>query len=83
MTRPVLSRTMLEALKLARRGGGRLMRFPDGFWSWPGVEFRGDVPGEYVVTQTIDALLSRRMARVEEQDKRSGLVLSVRVEAGT
>jgi hypothetical protein len=48
-----LSITQLNALALARRHGGKLVRYPEGFWAIPGLT----VPR--FSTQTVKALSDR------------------------
>lgn len=56
-----LSPTMLEALSLAKEGGGKLHRLPGGFWTIEG-ELRhayNGVPHRYTGSSTIEALRKR------------------------
>jgi hypothetical protein len=61
---PLLSRTMLAAHRHAMANGGRLRRFPGGFWMRPNAKGRGD--GPYFGTSTIEALVARGVAEYTE-----------------
>lgn len=58
-----LSSTQLEVLAKMRAGGGRIERWPGGFWTIPGTAFDDAsgyrVPEWYAVTTTVRALAAR------------------------
>lgn len=64
-----VSPTMQGALDAAREHGGRLVRWPGGFWTYPDCPTRGggswdtDYPTWSVAAGTIKSLLARGLVR--------------------
>lgn len=64
-----LSPTMQDAIKYANEHGGKLVRYPGGYWTVSGHEMtRGISFG----TSTIEALVKRNVAVYSEWKHRSG-----------
>lgn len=60
MTKPkALSPTMSAVLKEAVDFGGRLVRLPGGYWTYPGCPWAGSAPSFNVGTKTIEGLRAR------------------------
>ena len=53
-----LSITMLECLALMKENGGKIVRFPGGFWAQEGWNHHGQSFG----SSTIEAMISRGLA---------------------
>lgn len=73
-----LSDTMLVVLGQMRRAGGRIERWPGGFWTTPGTKVEREdagykIPAWWCSTQTVQAL-ARRGVIIEDdrQANRSG-----------
>jgi hypothetical protein len=69
------------ALRFVAANGGRLVRLPGGFWTYPGcpVESRpygDDVPTDYVRTNTVRALVVR--GELVETEHRTSRTISGR-----
>lgn len=66
-----LSPEMVEVVGRMRAAGGRLVRWPGGFWTTPGQPTRSstpyDVPVWYASTGTVQALARRGLISVDEE----------------
>lgn len=71
-----LSPAQEDALRFVRAHGGRLVRLPGGFWTYPGCDTmpRTGWPSEYVRTNTVRALV--RLGEVVETDVRTTRAVS-------
>lgn len=81
MTAPVTGE-MATCLTFARAHGGRLVRSPGGFWSYPGAPTAGDgVPRPSFGTSTIEALVRRKLMIYTEhrQGKRGPFPIAAEV----
>lgn len=67
----ILSPTMKECLQFAINAGGKLKRFPGGYWCHP--EARTHLNVTSFGTKTVEALVSRRVAKYTAfQDRKFG-----------
>lgn len=64
-----LTRSMRNALELARESGGVLRRCPGGFWAAPEFATRDDLPARSVQPATINALVRRQAVKVIDWHK--------------
>lgn len=77
-----LSATMQDALAKGREHGGRLVRLPGGFWTYPDCPARDShgysVPEWSISAHTIKALLARGLVEAETY-ARNGFLVAVKV----
>lgn len=74
MKAPTLSKTQTEAVELARKHGGRLVRYHGGFWAGPGWDTLTR-PRPWFEWRTIRALIDRGVF-VPDEYKRARVYLS-------
>jgi hypothetical protein len=70
-----ISNTMLACLYQIEAHGGKLVRLPGGFWSWPDCprHAHDGVPHVYWGTSTVQALVARKeLEYVDWRDGRGG-----------
>lgn len=63
-----LSPPMREALDKAKtHGNGKLVRYPGGYWTFPGAEWAGSAPVWWAGTSTVQALVTRGQLEYTKQ----------------
>lgn len=76
MSKHPLSATMVDALVMAQRNAGTLIRHPGGYWTYAGCQWTGSSFLWSVGTPTVNSLVSRRlMGWAEWKGRRGGNTL--------